>query len=97
MKYIFLIFGLLVGSYTVVQGQDPRLAEQYYKYGEYEKASVIFQQLYKKNPHHDYYFNRFIECLTLLDNYTGAEKELKKRIKKYPNNCLLYTSPSPRD
>ena len=59
MKHIILIFGLVIGAYTIGQTQDPRLAEQYYRNGEYEKAAVIFQQLYKKEPSRDYYFNRY--------------------------------------
>lgn len=76
--------------HTLGQAQDPRLGEQYYRNGEYEKAAVIFEQLYNKNPSRDYYFNRYIEVLLLLENYKDTEKQLKKRIKKYPQKVQLY-------
>ena len=47
--------------HTLGQAQDPRLGEQYYRNGEYEKAAVIFEQLYNKNPSRDYYFNRYMK------------------------------------
>ncbi len=76
--------------HTLGQAQDPRLGEQYYRNGEYEKAAVIFEQLYQKNPSRDYYFNRYIECLILVEDYKETEKQLKKRIKKYPQKVQLY-------
>jgi tetratricopeptide (TPR) repeat protein len=76
--------------HTLGQAQDPRLAEQYYRNGEYEKAAVIFEKLYNKNPSRDYYFNRYVEVLLLLENYKETEKQLKKRIKKYPQKVQLY-------
>lgn len=90
MKHIIILIGLVLGMQTLGQAQDPRLAEQYYRNGEYEKAAIIFEQLYKKDPSRDYYFNRYIEILILLENYKDTEKELKKRIKKYPQKVQLY-------
>ena len=91
MKYLILILGFVITSSSVMQGQsDPRLAEQYFRNGEYEKASVIFQKIYEKTPSRDYYFDRYLETLLLLENYKTYEKELKKRIKKYPQKVQLY-------
>jgi tetratricopeptide (TPR) repeat protein len=91
-KHIIVLIGLLLAVRVLGQAQDPRLAEQYYNNGEYEKAAVIFEQLYKKNPSQDYYFNRYVEVLILLENYKETEKELKKRIKEYPQKVELYVS-----
>jgi tetratricopeptide (TPR) repeat protein len=90
MKYIILTFGLVLAFQITAQGQDPRLAEQYFRNGEYEKASVIFEKIYKKNPIRDYYFDRYMECLLLLEDYKSYEKQLKRRIKKYPQKVQLY-------
>lgn len=90
MKYILLILGFLMVVNTTVQGQDPKLCEQYYRNGEYEKAAVCFKQIYKENETRDYYFNRYLEVLLLLEDFTEAEKELKRRIKDYPDKVELY-------
>ena len=51
---------------VVALGQQSQLAGQYFANGEYEKASSLYEQLYKKTPNNDYYFNRYIECMLLL-------------------------------
>lgn len=92
MKHHFLLLSLLlIGlSANVGHAQDPRLGEQYYRTGEYEKASIIFRQVYERAPGSDYYFERYIDCLLLLENYKDAEKELKQRLKAAPQKVQLY-------
>ncbi len=90
MKYIFLIFGLIFTFQSTLQGQDRQLAEQYFRNGEYEKASSIFEKIYRKNPAGDYYFDRYMNCLLLLEDYKKYEKQLKKRIKRFPQKVQLY-------
>ncbi|MGB0862471.1 MAG: tetratricopeptide repeat protein, partial [Saprospiraceae bacterium] len=90
MKYFIVILGLLITTQTVLTAQDPRLCEQYFRNGEYDKASLCFQKIFQKNPTRDYYFDRYVETLMLSEQYNRCEKELKKRIKKYPQKVKLY-------
>jgi tetratricopeptide (TPR) repeat protein len=92
MKYFILILGFIITSQTMVNGQDPRLCEQYFRNGEYDKASICFQKVFEKNPSRDYYFDRYIETLLLSEQYKDYEKQIKKRIKKYPQKVQLYVS-----
>lgn len=81
----------LIGlSANVGHAQDPRLGEQYYRTGEYEKASIIFRQVYERSPGNDYYFDRYLDCILLLEKYNDAEKELKQRLKATPQKVQLY-------
>ena len=70
-------------------GQDARLAQQYYQNGEYEKAAVLFDRLYRANEMQDFYFDRYVECLLSLEQYEEAEKALKRELKKYPERLSL--------
>ena len=70
--------------------QNAQLAQQYYQNGEYEKASVLFERLYRSNETQDFYFDRYIECLLSLQQFDEAEKALKRELKKYPDRLSFH-------
>ena len=92
MKHIIgiIAFVLALPMVSLAQNDEYRLAQQYFRNGEYEKASVIYEKLYEENPNRDYFFDRFLETLLSLEDFERYEKELKKRIKKYPQKVQLY-------
>jgi tetratricopeptide (TPR) repeat protein len=67
---------------------DEQLAAQYFKNGEYEKAEVYYQRLYKKY-NDEFFFQYYVDCLLKLENFSEAEKTVEKRIKK-EGNPVLY-------
>ena len=71
---------------------DPRLAQQYFRDGEYEKASTLYQQLWQNNSGSDYYFDRLMDCYFALEDYDQAESLIKKQIRKTPENLRLYVT-----
>jgi len=75
-----------------LNAQDSKLAQQYFIDGEFEKAAVLFEKLYGGTSNTDYYFNRYIDCLTELEQFDLAEGALKKRIKKNPKQAQLYVT-----
>lgn len=90
MKYTFLILGLLFSLSAFAQ--PDKLAQEYYRNGEYEKAATLYQQLYDQNPYSDFYFTRYLTSLLSLENYKEAEGLIKKQIKKYPDKIQLYVN-----
>ncbi len=78
-------------SVSALQAQDPRLANQYYDNGEYEKAAALYEKLYQQNAG-DLYFNRYVECLMSLRQFGECEKVLLKEIKKEPKKGSLYVT-----
>lgn len=72
--------------------QDAKLAQQYFRDGEYEKAASVYESLFKKNEKNDYYFDQYIESLLALEQYDEAEKNVKKQIKKSPKAVKLYVT-----
>lgn len=85
IKRILLIFGCLYALECLAQ--DPRLAQQYFDEGEYEKSADLYAKLHEQSPENDYFFTQFLECKIQLQDYDAAESALKKEIKrvKYPS------------
>jgi len=91
MKKLSCILALLFISLTT-WSQDSRLANEYYRSGEYEKAAKIYKQLYDNQPHSYFYFGRYIEALMALEDYKLAEEEVQKQIEAQPTDMQLYVT-----
>jgi tetratricopeptide (TPR) repeat protein len=83
-KITFFSFIFAVFFAATTYAQDPNLAQEYFNNGEFEKAGVLFEKLYQQNDANDYFFERYIECYSLLSQYDKCEEQLKKQIKKRP-------------
>ena len=62
---------------------EERLASQYYRNKEYDKAAALYEKLYDKSPTQRYYTYYYF-CLIQLREYQKANKLVKKQIRKYP-------------
>jgi predicted Zn-dependent protease len=85
-RILFVCLAMLAG--LALRAQDSRLAQQYFQNGEYEKAAVLFEQLYEANPQNDYFFDRYVDCLISLERYEACEKAIKSRSNATPKTCL---------
>jgi len=86
MKRILFLLLLLVslGSLAAQQSDDEKLALQYYKDKEYDKAIELFEKIQAKKPSsyiYYYYYNALLE----LERYNELEKLVKKQIKNFAN------------
>lgn len=73
--------------------QDPRrarerLAMSYYQNKDFDKALLIYKELYKTSPKH-YYYSYYLNCLIYLNAYKEADKLVKKQLKAQPGNIRL--------
>ncbi|KGL62388.1 tetratricopeptide repeat protein [Polaribacter sp. Hel1_85] len=66
------------------------MGESYYREGEYEKATQVFKKLYSKSPFNTSYLSRLISCYQETNQFLEAEKILKLKIKKNPQQGFLY-------
>lgn len=82
---LIVLFVVMIGS-----SQSSRLASQYYRTGEYEKAADIYLDLYNKNRNSTY-FSYYITCLMSMEEYDKVESVLKKEIKKNPSPDLYVS------
>ncbi len=94
MKKYFLVVFLFISTFSIAQKKttqnDFQLAENYYRQGEYEKATQIYKKLYDKSPFNTTYLNRLITCYQQTDNFKIVENLLKKRIQKNASQIYLY-------
>lgn len=70
------------------QTNDEQLAIQYYTNREFEKAGMVFANLYEKRPD-AYYYTYYLQCLIETQKYEEAEKLVKKHRKK--NNFARFS------
>ena len=89
MKKLFLLISLTITSFSFSQN-DYLLGENYYREGEYEKATQIFKKLYNSSPFNTSYLGRLISCYQETEKFLEAENLLKSRIKKNPSQVFLY-------
>lgn len=75
-----------------LQAQDLNLANQYFNSGEYEKAASLYGQMLERDDRNEGIFNRYVDCLLMLERYDECEKAIKKQIKKTPENMTLYVT-----
>ncbi len=87
-----ILLSLFVILAAVVNGQESKLAQQYFQTGEYEKASTLYEKLYKGTKQNDYYFNRYIESLIYLEEYDNAEAIIRKMLKEKPDAVQYYVT-----
>ncbi|NRB64013.1 MAG: tetratricopeptide repeat protein [Saprospiraceae bacterium] len=87
-----LIIALVSLISFAVQGQNARLAQQYFMDGEFEKASILYKQLYIQNNDNEYYFDRYFNCLINLESYEEAQVLVERQIRRSPSNIRLYVS-----
>jgi outer membrane protein assembly factor BamD (BamD/ComL family) len=65
--------------------ENEKLAFQYYSDKDYEKALVLFRDLYDKQPTQHHY-TYYLYCLTALDKFSEAEKLVRSKIKNEPGS-----------
>jgi len=95
MKKSLLVLLSLVLSVSIsfAQQQDLKLAQHYYKQGEYEKSAEIFKKLSDKaNGYNEYYYNQYIESLMALEEYDQAINDIRQILKRQPNIVPLYVT-----
>lgn len=81
---IFLVFTLTAYS------QNEQLAQNYFEKGEFEKALSIYQDIEKKQPHNTFFIQKIAASYQQLQQYANAEKYLLEKLKRLPQQPLLY-------
>lgn len=90
MRVLLLLCALFFTG--LLSAQEARLAQQYFRDGEYEKAAVLYEKLSVSNNENPYYFDRYIDCLLALEQFDDCDKAIKKQLRKQPDNIFLYVT-----
>ena len=87
---IFLCFIVVTSGFSQKITDNARLAAQYYRDKEYEKAAVFYDELYRATQFKTY-FGFYINCLIELKEYSRAERELRNNFKTtHDPDFLVY-------
>ena len=88
--FIWLILWLFFSSHLWAQksSNKSQLAYQYYRDKDFDRAALLYQELYKKGASSTH-LNYLIKCYLATEKFDLAEKTLKKEIKKQKNNASL--------
>ena len=89
MKKKILIIALFYSCFAFSQGNFS-LAENYFRQGEYKKASQIYESLLKKSPFNTTYLKRLVTCFQETNEYLKAENLLKEKILVNPAQKYLH-------
>ncbi len=76
-------------SQPTISANDSRLAYEYYKNKEYDKAEIFFEKIYKKT-NAKIYFQYYANCLIEQKKYSEAEKQIKKQIRKFKKDLSYF-------
>ena len=71
-------------------GQNEQLAKNYIEQGEYAKAKVIYDKLYKQQKFNTNYFMGLVEAQQQLEEYAEVETLLREKIQQSPNFPNTY-------
>ncbi len=85
-KFIVILFFFTI---SFCFSQNSQLAYNYFRKGEYEKASVLYKQLYEKNKVRRDYFKKLLSCYQLTENFDTASTLLNNHQKEFPKQINL--------
>ena len=89
MKRIFLVIALFYACLTYGQN-DFMLAENYYRQGEFKKASQIYKTLLVRNPYNTTYLKRLVTCYQETDQFQRAEDLIRKSLETNSSQKYLH-------
>jgi tetratricopeptide (TPR) repeat protein len=91
LAIFFVMFWLVFPVHNAIAQDetDQQLAAYYYQNGEFEKAVMYYEKLYKTSPV-TFYYEYYFKCLVELKKYVDAEKLARKHAKSDPRNLVIY-------
>lgn len=93
MKHFFTILFFIISGFIFSQEISENeffLAENYFREGEYEKATQIYKKLYDQSPFNSTYLYRLISCYQQTESFDIVEDLLTNRLKKDSNQSYLH-------
>ena len=87
MKFILILISVLFS--TGLFAQNDALAKDFFDKGQFEKAVVAYEELYKQNPNNPNFFNNLLTSYQELKQFDKAENLIIERQKKTKLVSLL--------
>jgi len=86
--YFTIILSFLFGFLYPQSTKNETLAKEYYRQGDFLKASQLFEEVYKKKKIKSIYA-KYTDCLIKIQSYKKAEKIIKSFYKKTNDPTIL--------
>ncbi|MBF26061.1 MAG: hypothetical protein CMP49_06085 [Flavobacteriales bacterium] len=86
--YLSIILLFFSGILYPQNEQNEKLAQEYYRQGEFEKAIQFFEKIYKKRKVQNIY-TKYLDCLINIQDYKKAEKIIKSYYRQQNNPIIL--------
>ncbi|HOY31315.1 MAG TPA: tetratricopeptide repeat protein [Bacteroidales bacterium] len=86
--FLFLLVSVFSLRVSAQPGTNEQLAIQYFQDKEFEKALILFEEIYNKTPT-PFIYDYCLKCMIELQDYNKAEKFVSKVIRKSPGNFAL--------
>ncbi|WP_159518695.1 tetratricopeptide repeat protein [Sunxiuqinia indica] len=77
------------GQQIKMDANKMQLANQYYRSRDFEKAAVLYQEIYGSSGS-QHYFNLYLNCLIEMGDFEQAETDIEKQLRKRNNDPYLY-------
>ncbi len=84
----FLLFSVLAIAQISIDANKLQLANRYYNDKEFEKAAVLYKEIFDQSKS-QHYFNYFLNCLIELNDFESAEKAIKQQYRRSRDANLL--------
>jgi len=82
-KAMCVILLFLLPSVSLAQGSDEQLANQYFMNREFDKATLVYENLIAYNPSSPFIYERLMDCYLKTKKAEQAETLAKKQAKRY--------------
>ncbi|MEO8589061.1 MAG: tetratricopeptide repeat protein [Flavobacteriales bacterium] len=79
---LLILLTALVPRASAQPGTDEQLAAQYFQQGEYERAILYYEKLYRQQPT-EYYYEQLFKCHVSMNNTEAAMKLVKEQMRRY--------------
>ena len=91
MKQVILLISLycITGNLLAQDRNLFKLANEYYRNGDFEKSITIYKQLEKEKININSIYNSYLESLLKLEYFSEAEKLVRKAPKKIPKQSKI--------
>ncbi len=90
IKRVIVVILLIFSTFSFAQkNNDYRLAESFFRNGEYAKAEKLYQKLLTKNPFNTYYLSKLTHCFQQQQKFSEAEELLNDKLKSRPSVAVI--------
>lgn len=83
LSILFILLFALIPAFAQ-ETEKELLAREYMSAGEYDKAVVLYEEIYAKNSS-TYIYDSYLECLIKTENWKDAEKLTQKQKRNNPS------------